>query len=153
MIRKWKCFSRSLLSIEKSDIGLYPDGLCLAVDLGIGTTLADFYSLGKWPLMIDRLKRLVNERAILSEVAFSMRAEIPSGPVAFDTSKVYVQSLVLCKVSDLDMLHHLPHSFLLVDQLVEAQSNSSTLRTTVGPVIINCSGLFFIRDSVNIVLA
>ena len=54
-----------MLSIERSDIGLYPDGLCLAVDLGIGTTLVDLHSLKKWLLVIDRLKKLVSEGAIL----------------------------------------------------------------------------------------
>ena len=63
---------------EQYCIGLYPDGLCLSVYLGIGTTLVDFHSLGEWLLVIDRLKRLVSEGAILSEVALSMCAEIPS---------------------------------------------------------------------------
>ena len=45
MISTWKCFSRSLLSNERSDVGLYPEGLCLAVDLRIGTTLATFHSV------------------------------------------------------------------------------------------------------------
>ncbi len=98
VIRKWTCFSRSLLSIERSDIGLYPDGLCLAVDLGIDTTLADFHNLGKWPLVIDRLKRLVSEGAILSEVAFSLCAEIPSGPIAFNTSKPLRRCSISCVV-------------------------------------------------------
>ena len=31
-----------LLGIKRRDIGLYPDGLILAVDLGISTTLAAF---------------------------------------------------------------------------------------------------------------
>ena len=82
VINEWKCFSRSLLSIDRRDIGLYPDGLCLVVDLGIGTTLAAFHSLGKWPFAMDRLKIFVKEGAMLSDVALSMRAEIPSGPLA-----------------------------------------------------------------------
>ena len=68
------------------------------VDLGIGTTLADFHSLGKWLLVIDKLKRLVSERAILSEVALSMCAEIPSGPLAFNTSKPLRSCLISCVV-------------------------------------------------------
>ena len=63
VISKWKCFSRSLLSIDRSDMGLHPDGLCLVVDLGIGAILASFHVLGNWPLKIDKLKRFVSEGA------------------------------------------------------------------------------------------
>ena len=48
-------FSRSLLGIERRDIGLHPDGLYLALVLGIGTTLDTFHILEKWPLVMDRL--------------------------------------------------------------------------------------------------
>ena len=86
--------------LERSDIGLYPE-VCLDVDLGIGTTLADFHSFGKWPSVIDRLKRLVIEEAILSEVALSMCAEIPSGLLAFDTSKPLRSCSILCVVQSM----------------------------------------------------
>ena len=88
--------------MDRSDISLYPDGLCLDVDLGIGITLADFHSLGKWLLVIDRLKRLVSEGAILSEVALRMCAEIPSGPLVFNTSK----PLRSCSISCVFALEH-----------------------------------------------
>ena len=41
VINKWKHYQGVLLGIKRSlrDIGLYPDGLFLAVDLGISTTL------------------------------------------------------------------------------------------------------------------
>ena len=44
-------------------MSLYPDGLCLVVDLGIGAILASFHVLGNWPLEIDKLKRFVSEGA------------------------------------------------------------------------------------------
>ena len=56
------------------------------------------HSLGKWLLVIDKLKRLVSEGAILSEVALSMCAEIPSGPLAFNTSKPLRSCLISCVV-------------------------------------------------------
>ena len=72
-------------------MGLYPDGLCLVVDLGIGAILASFNVLGNWPLEIDKLKRFVSEGAILSAVALSMHTEIPSGPLALDTSRPLIR--------------------------------------------------------------
>ena len=64
-------------------MSLYPERLCLLLDLGMGTTLAVFHSLGNLPLEIERLNRCVNEGAILLAVSLSIRAEMLSGPFAF----------------------------------------------------------------------
>ena len=41
--------SRSLLKAGKREIGRYPEGLCISVDLGIGITLALLHKFGNFP--------------------------------------------------------------------------------------------------------
>ena len=50
-------------------------------DLGTGTILAIFHMVGKQVNAIDRLNSLVIDLAILEATAFSILAEIPSGPL------------------------------------------------------------------------
>jgi hypothetical protein len=56
--------------------------------LGIGTTLAAFYSEGKTPCWRDNSKRAVKEGAITTEHRFRREAGIPSGPVALEGDKL-----------------------------------------------------------------
>ena len=48
----------------------------------------NFQNVGKQPLFKDRLNKFVTDGAILVAVSLSILAEIPSGPFAFDTSRV-----------------------------------------------------------------
>ena len=65
------------------------DGLEWSSDFGTGTTFDIFHRTGKQPDWIERLKSLVTEGAILEAVAFSIRAETPSGPFDFVVSRVF----------------------------------------------------------------
>ena len=51
--------------------------------MGIGTTLANFQSVGNLPVFKERLKSLVIPLAILVPVAFGICPVIPSAPDAF----------------------------------------------------------------------
>ena len=56
-------------------------------DLGMGTTLANFQTVGNMPVVMDLLKRSERLLDILEAVAFSILVEIPSAPVAFVESR------------------------------------------------------------------
>ena len=56
---------------------------------------ADFHIFGNLPFDKERVKSLASGKAILLAVALSMKAEIPSGPVALVVSRL----LVRCKTS------------------------------------------------------
>ena len=56
--------------------------------MGIGTILALFHSLGKVPLVKDKLKSLVRLGAILYAHDFNILAEMLSTPVDFDESRL-----------------------------------------------------------------
>jgi len=71
-------------------------------DLVTGTILAIFHTVGKQADAIDRLNSLVTDGAILEATAFSILAEIPSGPLDLAvssllinhcTSQLYIESL------------------------------------------------------------
>ena len=49
----------------------------------IATILEDFHEIGKRPELIERLKSLVTDGAILGATIFSILAGISSGPVDF----------------------------------------------------------------------
>ena len=59
---------------------------------GIGTMCAFFQASGKLPVVRDKLNNLVRLDVIETAVDFSIFAEIPSGPVDFDTSRVEMRS-------------------------------------------------------------
>ena len=54
--------------------------------LGMGTTEETFQLEGGRQQRMEKLKSLVTEGAITSAVDFNMRADTPSGPLAFDVS-------------------------------------------------------------------
>ena len=56
-------------------------------DLGMGTTLANFQTVGNMPVVMDLLKRSERLLDILEAVAFSILVEIPSALVAFVESR------------------------------------------------------------------
>ena len=58
-----------------------------SVDFGTGTTTDDFAALVNDPVLIDKLNSLVTTGIIAAAVALSIRAEMPSGPLAFVTSR------------------------------------------------------------------
>ena len=66
---------------------------------------------------MDRLKRFVKEEAMLSRVALSMRAEIPSGPLALDTHAKIIISLLQSSghPPDLPTLHRFPVKNRFID--------------------------------------
>ena len=53
----------------------------------MGTTTDLFHSVGTCPSLIDRLKSLVTDGAMLVAVCLSIIADTSSGPVALDTSR------------------------------------------------------------------
>ena len=53
----------------------------------MGTILASFQTFGKRPFEIERLSSFASDGAILGAVDFSMRPEMPSRPLALDTSR------------------------------------------------------------------
>ena len=57
-------------------------------NLGIGVIWAVFHSFGNFPEVSDRLNNLVTAGAMDVAVAFSIFADIRSGPLAFDGSSV-----------------------------------------------------------------
>ena len=52
----------------------------------MGTTLANFQTVGNMPVVMDLLKRSERLLDILEAVAFSILVEIPSAPVALSFS-------------------------------------------------------------------
>ena len=58
-----------------------------SIDLGMGVTTDIFAAFGNVPVFRERLNKLVTVGVIVTAVALSMRAEIPSGPLAFVTSR------------------------------------------------------------------
>ena len=50
--------------------------------LYIGVTFSNFQSLGKIPVLIERLNRLVRDGAIIVSASFNSLAEMPSRPRA-----------------------------------------------------------------------
>ena len=58
-------------------------------DLGMGTTLANFQSVGNMPVVMDLSERLLD---ILEAVAFSILVETPLAPVAFVESREWMKS-------------------------------------------------------------
>ena len=76
------CFSSNLLSTGSEDIGLKSAVVgFLDFDLVIGT-----YSVGGLLHFIEMLKSEITDGAISSATAFSILAEIPSGPLDLVTS-------------------------------------------------------------------
>ena len=59
---------------------------------GIGTTLDIFHAARNWPVIIERLKNLQIEEAMVIAVALSILADMPSGPLLLVTSRVEVIS-------------------------------------------------------------
>ena len=53
----------------------------------MGTNIDLFHSVGTCPSLIDRLKSLVTDRAMLVAVCLSIIADMSSGPVALDTPR------------------------------------------------------------------
>ena len=58
-----------------------------SVDFGTGTTTVDFAAWGNDPVLIDKLNSFVTTGVIAVAVALSIRAEMPSGPLALVTSR------------------------------------------------------------------
>ena len=52
--------------------------------MGMGTTLANFHSVGNMPAIMDLLKRSERLLDILEAVVFSILVEIPLAPGAFE---------------------------------------------------------------------
>ena len=77
----------SLLSTGSKDISLKSDAVgFLGFEFGIGTTRDCFHSLGGLLHLIEMLKSEVTDGAISSATAFSILAEILSGPLGSMTS-------------------------------------------------------------------
>ena len=49
----------------------------------MGTTRANFQSVGNMPVIVDLLKRSDSPSNILEAIAFTILVEIPSAPVVF----------------------------------------------------------------------
>ena len=64
----------------------------MSVDLGTGTTLANFQASGKQPEVSDRLKRRVRLRVTEEAVPFNILAEMSSGPVDLLPSRLVISS-------------------------------------------------------------
>ena len=62
-------------------------GLSFLPDLGTGTILATFQFFGNFPLVSDKLNRVLRLGAIAFAVCLSISAEISSAPAAFFVSK------------------------------------------------------------------
>ena len=100
------CFSSSLLTTERSEIGRYLEGEEEGgEDLGIGTMEKDFHSRGMRPVERERLKMMDKGREIEGEVALSIRVEIASGPVALLGSKVEMKEVTDCSEHRKDSGH------------------------------------------------
>ena len=65
------------------------------------TTLDLFQSTGTHPVCNDKLKRAATEVEMVFVVSFSMRADIPSGPVALVTSSEHCTCSILHNISHL----------------------------------------------------
>ena len=72
------CFSSSLLTTGRREIGLYFPGLDDSPDLGAGTIRQDFQLSGQVPVETNMLKTAVIIGAIDNAVSFSMWADILS---------------------------------------------------------------------------
>ena len=57
--------------------------------MGMGTTLANFQTVGNMPVVMDLSERLLD---ILEAVAFSILVETPLAPVAFVESREWMKS-------------------------------------------------------------
>ena len=57
----------------------------------MGTTPANFHISGNFPVERDNLKSVANGRAMLLAVAFSMWADIQSGPLALLMSSLLMR--------------------------------------------------------------
>ena len=78
------CLSRILLMTGRIyRYSLQFAGFSLSPDFGIGTTRANFQSLGTLLVLIERLKSLERLGVIECAVFFSIRAEMSSAPVDF----------------------------------------------------------------------
>ena len=67
-------------------------GFLEQLDLGIGTTLANFQSEGNFPIIIDLLNRSERLLNMLTAVAFRILAKITSSPVALVESSEQMRS-------------------------------------------------------------
>ena len=86
--KKKKWFSKTLLIIGKSDIGLKSPALLFSSRFfGIWTTEDSFHSDGRQLHLMEQLKSSVTEGAMVAVVFFSIRAEMPSGPVDLVVSR------------------------------------------------------------------
>ena len=70
-----------------TDIGQKFPGSPLSPPLWIGETLEYFHVDGSKPVSRDLLKITVSGSAISQTAALKMKAETPTGPVAFPTSR------------------------------------------------------------------
>ena len=93
----------------------------------MGTTCDSFQALGNCPDDMDKLKSLVIEGAIEWAVLLSIRADIPSGPLALDVSSDCNSS----KTSDLE--HSNSCGQTLCDETLDADG------TRGGTVLKYCS--------------
>ena len=66
------------------------------LDLGIETMPADFHIFGNLPFDKERVKSLASGKALLLAIALSMKAEIPSGPVALVVSRLVDEIRCYC---------------------------------------------------------
>ena len=85
-LKKWR--SKTLLITGRSEIGLKSEEYSALVFLGIGTTEEVFHPEGGCPHRIEQLRSLVMEGAIAPAVCFSIRPEMPSGPLDLVESKI-----------------------------------------------------------------
>ena len=75
------------MRIKRREMGRYLVGEDRSDDFGMGTTTYLFHSVGTCPSLIERLKSLVTDGAMLVAVCLSIVADTSSGPVALDTSR------------------------------------------------------------------
>lgn len=100
----WTCFSSSLLTNGRNEIGQYLEGVeDGGKDLWIGTIEEDFHSWRKRPVV--RLKMWVKGSAIDGEVALSMHEETKSGPVAVLGGRVEMREAIDCSEHRKDAGH------------------------------------------------
>ncbi len=92
------CFSRSLLRLHSTEIGLRLFRSDLLPDLWMGETLPIFHVDGKVPVAILRLSNLVMVLDKTGAESHSSLAETPSRPVALFSSRLESSFVTLSSV-------------------------------------------------------
>ena len=92
MLATWR--SKTLLTVERMDIGRYPvTEFFKASLLGTGTTRASFQSVGNMPVVRNKLHNFARLGAMEVTVIFSILSAISSGPEDLEVSSLASDSV------------------------------------------------------------